>query len=142
MSSHERDERAWAAVVGSYFAMLSARRDLLATDYHPCIDEALTDVDGAEAAVRLLEFLSVEQTLPHVTQILILTLRGEPYYSLAVRALRRLDANSLAHHLLGALDRGSLAREIGQHTAALQSVLAAADQHEAARALQRSVGHG
>jgi hypothetical protein len=142
MGSHEPDERAWVAVVGSYFAMLSARRDLLATDYHSCIDEALTDVDGADVALRLLAFLSAEQSLPHATQILTLTLRGEPYYSLAVKALKRLDANSLAHHLLGAIDRESLAREVRQHTAMLQSVLAAADQHEAARALQRSYGDG
>jgi hypothetical protein len=137
-------ERAWAALTDSYFEMLSARRDLLVTDYHSCINETLAGGESADAALRLLEFLPPAQTYRHVARILMLALRGEPHYALAMRVLRRLDGPTVAGLVPVALDDGSLGgANTGRELETLRSLLSTAGQQEAAEAVGRWVeGHG
>jgi hypothetical protein len=136
-------ERAWAAVTDSYFEMLSARRDLLVTDYHSYINEALVGGESADAALRLLEFLPPVQTYQHLARILMLALGSEPHYTLATRVLRKLEGSTLAGLVPSALDEGSLggAKDTWQ-VEPLQSLLSTAGQQEAAEAIGRWVeGH-
>jgi hypothetical protein len=131
-------ERAWAAVTDSYFEMLSARRDLLATDYHSCVNEVLARGESADTALRLLQFLPPVQTYQHLGRILALAIRGEPHYTLAMRVLRRLDGPTLAGLIPAALDEGSLAgAKTGWRVEPLLSLLSTAGQQEAAEAVGR-----
>jgi hypothetical protein len=136
-------ERAWATVTDSYFEILSARRDLLVTDYHSCINETLAGGESAGAALRLLEFLPPAQTYRHLARILMLALRGEPNYTLAMRVLRRLDGPTLAGLVPVALDELSLrGPNTGRELEPLRSLLLTSGQREAAEAIGRWVeGH-
>jgi hypothetical protein len=79
--------------------MVGARMALMATDWEPVVRDALSTSDK-ETALRLLQILPDERTVPFANALLPLTLRSKPY----VGIVRELLA-SLGHGWMSANGR-------------------------------------
>lgn len=106
MSGSRDPELAWRRFTEAEREMVVARMELIATDWEPVVRHALSTSDK-EAALRLLQLLPDERTVPFADDLLPLALRSKPY----VAIVRELLA-SLGHGWMSANARDFVERTI------------------------------
>lgn len=82
-------DAAWRRFTDAEREMIGARMALVATDWEPVVRRALSTADK-ETALRLLQLLPDDRTVPFADALLPLALRSKPYVAIVRELLRSL----------------------------------------------------
>lgn len=82
-------DAAWRRFTAAERELIGARMALVASDWEPVVRRALSTAD-TETALRLLQVLPDERTVPFADALLPLALRSKPYVAIVRELLRSL----------------------------------------------------